>query len=178
MSPIPPENLLLMGEVIRPHGLEGLLRIKSYAQTEESFLRTGVVFLQKGSAEPHEYTITSVRPHKNVHLLKLRGVDSLEEAEKLKGARILMGKDSLYPKRRGEYFWHELIGLEVYLNEGEYVGKIKHILRTGSNDIYVVQEGKKEILIPAIYDVIQEIDLTKNRMIISDVEGLLDLNEV
>lgn len=167
-----------MGKVIRPHGLEGLLRIKSYAQTEESFLRAEVVFLQKGSAEPREYAITSVRPHKNVHLLKLGGVDSLEEAERLKGARILIGKDALNSKRRDEYFWHELIGLEVYLSRGEYMGKIKHILPTGSNDIYVVQEGKKEVLIPAIYDVIQEIDLTKNRMIISDVEGLLDLNEV
>jgi 16S rRNA processing protein RimM len=167
-----------MGEVIRPHGLEGLLRIKSYAQSEESFLRPEVVFLQVGSAEPREYAITSVRPHKNVHLLKLRGVDSLEEAEKLSGARILIGKDSLNSERRDEYFWHELIGLEVFLSGGEYVGKIEHILPTGSNDIYVVQEGKKEVLIPAIYDVIQEIDLTKKRMIISDVEGLLDLNEV
>jgi 16S rRNA processing protein RimM len=178
LSPIPPENLLLMGEVIRPHGLEGLLRIKSYAESEESFLGAEMVFLQKGSAEPREYAVTSVRPHKNVHLLKLRGVDSLEEAEELKGAKILIGKDTLNSKGRNEYFWYELIGLEVYLSRGEYVGKIKHILPTGSNDIYVVQEGNKEVLIPAIHDVIQEIDLTKKRMIISNVEGLLDLNEV
>jgi 16S rRNA processing protein RimM len=84
----------------------------------------------------------------------------------------------LSSKSRDEYFWHELIGLEVYLSRGEYVGKIKNILPTGSNDIYVVQEGNKEVLIPATYDVIQEIDLTEKRMIISDVEGLLDLNEV
>jgi 16S rRNA processing protein RimM len=167
-----------MGEVIRPHGLEGLLRIKSYAQTEESFLRAEMVFLQLGSAEPCEYAVTSVRPHKNVHLLKLRGVDSLEEAERLRGARILIGKETLNSKGCDEYFWHELIGLEVYLSRGEYVGKIKHILPTGSNDIYVVQEGEKEVLIPATYDVIQDIDLTKKKMIISDVEGLLDLNEV
>jgi 16S rRNA processing protein RimM len=178
LSPIPPENLLLMGEVIRPHGLEGLLRIKSYAQAEDSFLRAETVLLQKGSVKPREYAVTSVRPHKNVHLMKLRGVDSLEEAERLKGARILIGKETLNSKSQDEYFWHELIGLEVYLIRGEYVGKIKYILPTGSNDIYVVQEGKKEVLIPAIYDVVQEIDLTKNRMIISDVEGLLDLNEV
>ena len=178
MSPIPPENLLLMGEVIRPHGLEGLLRIKSYAETKESFLRAKMVFIQKGLDEPRGYDVTSVRPHKNVHLLKLRGVDSLEEAEKLRGARILIGKETLSSKRRDEYFWHELIGLEVYLSRGEYVGKIKNILPTGSNDIYVVQEGNKEVLIPAIYDVIQEINLIEKRMIISDVEGLLDLNEV
>ena len=167
-----------MGEVIRPHGVEGLLRIKSYAETEESFLRPEVIFLQMGSAEPCGYTVTSVRPHKNVHLLKLCGVDSLEEAEKLRGARILIRKETLSSKGHDEYFWHELIGVEVYLSRGEYVGKIKHILPTGSNDIYVVREGKKEVLIPAIYDVIQEIDLTKKRMIILDVEGLLDLNEV
>ena len=167
-----------MGEVIRPHGLEGLLRIKSYAQTEESFLRAEMVFLQTGSAEPREYAVTSVRPHKKVHLLKLRGVDSLEEAERLIGAQILIEKETLNAKDPDEYFWYELIGLEVYLSGGKYVGKIEHILPTGSNDIYVVQQGEKEVLIPAIYDVIQEIDLSKNRMIISDVEGLLDLNEV
>jgi 16S rRNA processing protein RimM len=167
-----------MGEVIRPHGLEGLLRINSYAQTEESFLRAEMVVLQTGSDEPREYAVTSVRPHKNIYLLKLGGVDSLEEAEKLRGARILIGKETLNSKSPDEYFWYELIGLEVYLSRGEYVGKIKHILPTGSNDIYVVREGKKEVLIPAIYDVIKEIDLTKKRMIISDVEGLLDLNEV
>jgi 16S rRNA processing protein RimM len=167
-----------MGEVIRPHGLEGLLRIKSYAESEESFLRSERIFLHMGSEEPLEYTVTSVRRHKNVYLLKLRGIDSLEEAEKLRGARILIGKETLNSKGPDEYFWHELIGLDVYLNGGEYVGKIKHILPTGSNDIYVVQEGKKEVLIPAIYDVIEEIDLTENRMTLSNVEGLLDLNEV
>ena len=178
MSSIPPENLLLMGRVIRPHGLEGLLRIESYAQSEESFLSAGVVFLQMHSAEPWEYVVTSVRPHKKAHLLKLEGVDSIEEAEALRDAKILIRREALSREHEDEYFWHELIGLEVYVSGGAYVGKITYILPTGSNDIYVVQEGEREVSIPAIYDVIQEIDLTKKRMIISHVEGLLDLNEV
>ena len=178
MSSIPPENLLLMGRVIRPHGLEGLLRIKSYAQSEESFLNAGVVFLQMHSAEPWEYVVTSVRPHKKAYLLKLEGVDSFKEAEALRDAKILIRRQASTREREDEYFWHELIGLEVYVSGGAYVGKITYILPTGSNDIYVVQEGEKEVLIPAIYDVIQEINLKKKRMIISDVEGLLDLNEV
>ena len=179
MNKVSPEKLLLMGKVIRPHGLDGVLRIKSYAHSEESFVNVGTIFLQSSSGQTYEYyEVSSVKSHKNIFLLKLRGLDSLEEVEKYRGAKILIKKDSLTRESGEEYFWYELIGLRVYLSRGEYVGRIKHILATGSNDIYVVQEGKKEVLIPAIYDVVKEIDLTNNKMIISEVEGLLDLNEV
>ena len=178
MSKVSPEDLLLMGKVVRPHGIEGALRIKSYAQSEESFLSAGTVSLRSSSGDIREYAVSSVRPHKNILLMKLEGLNTLEEAEKYREATILRQRDSLPREGDEEYFWHELIGLEVYLSGGEYVGTIKHILPTGSNDIYVVQEGKKEVLIPAVHDVVREIDLTNNRMIISEVEGLLDLNEV
>lgn len=167
-----------MGKVVRPHGIEGALRIKSYAQSEESFLNAGTVFLRSSSGETREYAVASVRPHKNMLLIKLEGLNTLEEAETYRGAAILIKRDSLPREGDGEYFWHELIGLEVYLSGGEYLGTLKHILRTGSNDIYVVQEGRSEVLIPAIHEVVKEIDLINNRMIISEVEGLLDLNEV
>jgi 16S rRNA processing protein RimM len=167
-----------MGKVVRPHGVEGALRIKSYAQSEESFQSAGTVFLRSGSGDIGEYAVSSIRPHKNILLMKLDGLNALEEAEKYRGADILIKRDALPRAGEAEYFWHELIGLEVYLSGGEYVGTIRHILPTGGNDIYVVQEGKKEVLIPAVHDVVKEVDLINNRMIISEVEGLLDLNEV
>ena len=172
------EDLLLMGKVIRPHGLEGLLRIKSYAQSEKSFLNAGVVFLKPVSEEPREYTVLSLRPHAGVSLLKLKGLHSIEDAEKYRGAEILIDKDSLIKKNDDECFWYELIGLRVYLKTGRYVGTIRHILTTGSNDIYIVREGNAEVLIPAIHNVIDKIDLEDKKMIISEMEGLLDLNEV
>lgn len=178
MSKVSPEDLLLMGKVVRPHGLEGLLRIISYAQSEESFLNAGTIFLRSTSGEIHEEAVISVRPHKNIYLMRLKGLNSLKEAEKYGGASILIKKASLSRENDEEYFWYELIGLEVYLKGGKYVGTIKHVLPTGSNDIYVVQEGQKELLIPAIHDVVEEIDFTNKKMIISGMEGLLDLNEV
>ncbi|UCB48081.1 MAG: 16S rRNA processing protein RimM [Deltaproteobacteria bacterium] len=178
MSKVSNEDLLLMGKVVRPHGIEGALRIKSYAQSEESFLNAGTVLLRSSSGETREYAVASVRPHKNILLMKLEGLNTLEEAEIYRGATILIKRDSLPREGEEEYFWHELIGLEVYLSGGDYVGILKHILPTGSNDIYVVQEGRSEVLIPAIHDVVKEIDLINNRMVISEVEGLLDLNEV
>ena len=77
-----------------------------------------------------------------------------------------------------EYFWFELIGLEVFLDTGRYLGVVKDILTTGSNDIYVVRDDESEILIPAINEVVDKIDLVNKKMIICEIEGLLDLNEV
>jgi 16S rRNA processing protein RimM len=178
LGTIHPDNLLLVGRVIRPHGLEGLLRIRSYAQSERSFLNAGTIFLKLDSGEIHEFTVLSVRPHKNIFLMKLRSLNSLQEAEKYRGAEILISKDSVLEKEEDEYFWHELIGLRVYLNTGRYIGTISQILQTGSNDIYVVQEGDAEVLIPAIHDIVEEIDLSNRKMIICEMEGLLDLYEV
>ncbi len=178
MSNVPLENLFLMGKVLRPHGREGVLRIWSYAQSENSFLDVETIFLKSASGETREYKVLSVTPHKNIFLMKLTNLNSIEEAEKYRGAEILIKRDSLSDKKEDEYFWHELIGLSVHLNTGKYLGTIEHILPTGSNDIYVVREGEKEVLIPAIYDVVEEIDLTNKRLIVSEMEGLLDLNEI
>lgn len=178
MSKASHENLLLLGKVIRPHGLEGLVRIWSYAQSEESFLNAGTIFLKPVSEEFHEFTILSIKHHKNIFLMKLDGLNSLEEAERYRGARILIRKDSLKRESKDEYFWFELIGLKVFLNTGRYIGTLRDILTTGSNDIYVVRDGEDEILIPAIHEVVKEIDIENKRMIISEMEGLFDLNEV
>jgi 16S rRNA processing protein RimM len=178
LSKGPPEHLLLVGKVVRPHGLEGRLRVRSYARSEESFLAPATVFLKSGSGETREHTVLSVNPHKTVLLMELEGVNSLEEAEGYRGAQVFIRKDALIPLEEEEFFWHELIGLKVFLDTGQYLGTLRHILPTGGNDIYVVQEGEKEILIPAIHEVVSEIDLNNKRMIISEMEGLLDLNEV
>jgi len=175
---VSPENLLLVGKVIRPHGLEGLLRIWSYAQSERSFLNAGTVFLKLDPEETHGYTVISIRPHKNVFLMELDGLSSIEEAEQCRGAEIFIRKDTLKRENEDEYFWFELIGLRVFLNTGRYVGTLRDILTTGSNDIYVVRDGKTESMIPAIHDVVEEIDLENNRMIISEIEGLFDIDEV
>lgn len=178
MSKVSSENLLLVGKVIRPHGLEGLLRIWSYAQSGGSFLNAGTVFLKSDRQGIREYKALSIKPHKNLFLMELEGLSSLEEAERYRGAEIFIRKDSLIRGSKDEYFWFELIGLDVYLNSGRYIGTLKDILTTGSNDIYVVGKGETEFLIPATHEVVEEIDLRHKKMIISEMEGLLDLNEV
>ena len=173
-----PENLLLLGKVLRPHGLNGLMRIRSYAQSVETFLHARNIFLEVNPKKFQEFKVASIRPHKNSFLLKLDEVDSIEAAETLRGADIHIRKVSLEQKSEGEYFWYELLGLRVFLRDGPYIGILSDILVTGSNDIYVVKVRDKELLIPALQDVVLEIDLENNKMIVAEIEGLFDINEV
>ena len=178
MIDVSSEDLILIGKVVRPQGLKGLLRILSYARSAESFLNVGTVLLKSDKQELVEYKISSLKAHKGVFLMKLEGLNSLGDAERYRGAEIFLKKDLLRREGDEDYFWFELIGLTVFLSSGRCIGTLKQIIPTGSNDIFVVKEGKKEYLIPAIHGVVEKIDLKNKRIIIYEVEGLLDLNEV
>ena len=91
----------------------------------------------------HERRVISVTPHKNFFLMELEKLESLEDAERFRGAEIFIRKDKLRRRAKDEYFWFELIGLEVYLRSGLYLGILEEILETGSNDIYVIRGGEK-----------------------------------
>jgi 16S rRNA processing protein RimM len=169
--------LLLIGKVVGPHGLKGLVRIESYAESKETFLKAGKVLLERPSGETVEHSVIHITPSKRFFVLKLEGLDSREQAETYRGGSIYIQKGRLN-RQSDEYFWFELIGLPVYLDTGRRVGIIRHILPAPGHDIFVVQEGDKEILIPAVHDVIKEVDLDNQKMVITGVEDLLDLNEV
>jgi 16S rRNA processing protein RimM len=154
----PNDSLLLIGKVLRPHGLRGLLRIESYAHSRATFLEAGTLFIRAISGKLIEFTVSSVSPHKNSLLIKLDGLDQKEEAENLRGAEIFIKKGSLV-RNEDEYFWHEILKLGVYLESGSYLGIVSQIISAGGNDIYVIKDGKREILIPATHEVVKKIDL-------------------
>jgi 16S rRNA processing protein RimM len=169
------KDLIAIGHVIRPHGVTGLLRIVSYAESRETFLEAGSVFLKTGKNELQKKAVDSIQPHRSFFRLRLSGLDSAEQAETFRGAEILIPKDSLQKEDEDEFFWHELLGMEVYLTTGEYLGVVRDIFPTGSNDVYVVEHEGREFLIPAIHQVVREMDISQKRMIISPMKGLLDL---
>ena len=178
MSEVSPDNLLLVGKVIRPHGLRGLLRVWSYSQSDETFLNKETIFLKADPEVFNPIRVISVTPHKNIYLMELDGLNSLEEAERFRGAEVFVNKDDLVRNDKNEYFWYELIGLQVFLDTDLYLGTLTEIMVTGSNDIYVVRKGKNELLVPAIHDVVKEIDLENKKMIITEMQGLFSINEV
>ncbi len=171
------DNLLVLGKVIKPHGLEGLLRVWSYSGSEASFIDAEEIYLRHVSGKLSRYHVLSVNPHNNILLMNLEGLNSIGQAEEFRGAEILVRYEAI-TREEGEYLWHELIGLKVFLDTGDYLGAISGIIPAGSNEIYVVGNGEKAIFLPATYEVIKEIDLKKGKMTVSAMEGLLDLNEV
>lgn len=170
-------SLLLVGKVIGPHGLRGLLRVWAYAGSEASFLDAGTVLLRSVSGEIQEYKVIYIRPHKNAFLMKLKGFRSIDEAAEYRGADIFVSKEAV-ARSDDEYFWYELLGLKVYLDTGQYLGTISQIIPAKAHDVYVVKKGDKEVCIPAIYEVVKRIDVANKKMVISALEGLLELNEV
>jgi 16S rRNA processing protein RimM len=171
------EDLILIGKVIRSHGLKGLVRIESYAESRETFLDAEEVFLEGPSGETVKHGVIAITPSNKFFLLKLESVDSREQAERYRGSNIYIKKGRL-SRQSDEFFWFELIGLPVYLETGTRVGVIRHIVPAPGHDIFVVQEGEKEILIPAVHDVVKEVDLENGKVVITGMEDLLRLNEV
>jgi len=172
-----PDNILFFGKVLRPHGLEGLLRVQSFSQSAASLLNAGKVFFKLASGENRHLSVISARPHKNVFLVELAGLTDINQAESFRGAEIYISKDALV-REEGEYFWFELLGLDVFSNDDVFLGVVSEIIPAGNNEIYVVKNGDREVFLPAAQEVVSHIDLENGKMIVSILEGLLDLNEV
>ncbi len=171
-------ELVMLGEVTRPHGLKGLLRVKSYARSKDSFQEAGIVILRDSSGSLAEFKVRSVVNHKGVLLLSLEGLEGIDQAEQYRGSPVFVRKEALGRPQEDEYFWYQLLGLKVFLESGYYLGKISRIIPTGGTDVFVISQGGKEVMIPAAHEVVREIDLEQGTMTVAPPEGLLELYEV
>ncbi len=174
---ISPDRHLAIGEVAKPWGLKGMVKVTSYAESIESFRRVSSLRVQ-GRDGPVVLALEEARQHKKGVLLKFKGRDRIEDVTDLVGLTLYMDKKDLPTLEEGEYYWHELIGMEVRTEAGTEVGTLERILDTGSHDVYVVRKGKRETLIPAIRDVIREVDVPGRGMVIHVVEGLLNEDDL
>ncbi len=163
------DDLIIIGEVLSAWGLRGAVRIRPLTDFMERF-KPGADFLIENTA----YTVESCHENKGNLILKLKDIDTPEDAEKLFHKNLEIPASRLMPLPEGVYYHFQIIGLEVVTTGGQSLGRIERVLDTGSNDVYVIRSGKKEILIPAIKDVVKEVDLEKGSMTIEAIEGLLD----
>jgi 16S rRNA processing protein RimM len=121
-----------------------------------------------------ELTLKAAQPHGRVWLAQFEEIQDREAARALSGSEILLPESMLPPLDEGEYYHYQLIGLSVEKLDGSFVGTITSIMETGSHDVYVIRDRDKEFLIPAVEEVIREIDLVGRRVVIDPPEGLLE----
>ena len=173
------EDFIAIGRVSKPHGVKGEIRIEYFNPEDLRFFsHYQVIFLQGDEGSPQAYRPISVRPHKKFILAQLEGIRTREEAEQLRGRAVLIDPAELPPLEEGEYYWNDILGMRVVTDKGGEVGKVTEILPTGSNDVYVVQKGEKEFLIPATQDVIIAIDIEARTMVIRPLKGLLQEDDL
>ncbi|MBW2149131.1 MAG: 16S rRNA processing protein RimM [Deltaproteobacteria bacterium] len=169
------QDLLIHGKVVGIHALRGEIKVISRSGTPESLIGQEEIFLR----EPHQqeikrHTIRRARTHKRMTLISLEGISRAEEALRLVGNDVLVDRTKLSPLPAGEYYWFQIEGLRVVTLEHTYLGRIEQLIPSPANDVYVVRGGGKEILIPAVEEIVQHIDLNEGVMVVDLPEGLLE----
>ncbi|MGA1875466.1 MAG: ribosome maturation factor RimM [bacterium] len=168
------KSLVHIGKIINTHGTRGEVKVYPLTDFPERYRSLKEVFLTTTAPESESLVIDKVRFQKGLIILKLRGYNTIDEAERLKGCAIGIPEDQVWPLGEDEYYYFQIIGLKVYTEAGLFLGTVESIFPTGSNDVYVVKKDRKEYLIPATKEVIREINLEAKRIIIHPREGLLD----
>jgi 16S rRNA processing protein RimM len=166
-----PTQFLDIGRVVAPFGLAGEVRVLSLTDFPQRFAKLRRVLV--GDAH-RACEIQRTRSARGQVLLKLRGVDDANAAEALRGEilRIPLGEAVSLPD--DQFFWYQVIGLEVVTVGGERLGRVADILRTGANDVYIIRGLRGELLIPAIEDVVKVIDVDAGRLVVELMPGLVD----
>ena len=165
-------EFITIGQILAPWGIKGKLKVDVVTDFPQRFTPSSKVYINR-----QPMTINSADWHKKKVIIKLNNIDSIEQAQSLRGQPVEIHHSQLEPLPEGQYYHFQLIGLEVWTTQGELLGNITEILTAQSNDNYVVSGAKGEVLIPAIEDVIKSIDLNKGRIVIEAIEGLLTLNQ-
>jgi len=161
---------LAVGRVIRPHGVRGTLLIERTSEIILSILPGSSVFL---GAEFEAYTVKSFSVHQKRYLLTLEGVETHDHAEQFRDQTLHIHFEETQPLPAGVYYYWQLLGMDVFSEHGEHLGKLSEIIETGANDVYLVRSPtEEELLLPAIESVIREVDLQAKRIIVHLLPGL------
>ena len=164
-----------VGRVTKVHGLKGELKL--YPSMDDIWVAdTKQIRLSRSdpAQEFAEYIIQSIRGKGAPLIIKFSNIDSIDAARELVGQTLYILRDHFPDLPDNEYYWFQIKGLRVFDEDGNYYGNIEEIIQTGSNDVYVVRDDEKELLIPMIDSVVKKIDLKSRELIFHPVEGLLE----
>src|SRR5512135_651310 len=166
------KNLFPIGKVVKPHGVKGNVKVEYYGDHLPSLSLYREIFIEDEQGRLESYEILESIPQPPRLIIRLKGIEKMEQAESLAGREILVKREALLKLEEGEYYWMDILGLEVETQDGKRIGKVKRIFPTGANDVYVVEGKRGEILLPAIEGVIETVDLKKRVMKVVRMEGL------
>lgn len=169
-------RFLLLGEVLRPHGVRGELKIRVLTDYPERIAQLDMVYVgdDPNADAAVGYRVENMRSQNEYGLLKLRGVDTRDQADTLRQMYVMVALEEAVPLEEGEFYIYQLIGLNVQTHNGQPLGTLTEVLETGANNVYIVDSPQYgEVLIPALDDTILSIDVEAGVMIVKLPEGTL-----
>jgi 16S rRNA processing protein RimM len=164
--------LFAIGEIVKTRGLRGCLKVLCYEETKNTFAELEFVFIEVTSEQKNRFAIKKIDLSGKIMFLELENIPDVETAKSFVGRKVFLPEDMREKLPEGEYYCRDIIGLDVFNEDDEYIGKIESVFPTGSNDVYVCKGGEREILLPAIADVIKNIDVNRRVMTVRLLEGL------
>jgi len=166
------KDLFPIGKVVKPHGVKGKIKVEYFGEDPNHLPPLREVFIEDSSGRPKPYKVIEVTPQAPRLILRLNGIEKVEEVKPLIGKEIFIHKRELPDLKEGEYYWFEILGMMVETNKDKRIGRVKEIFPTGANDVYVVEGRRREIFLPATEEVIQSIDRKRGVMKVRWMEGL------
>ncbi len=157
-----------VGRVLASRGLAGEVKVRPLTDRQDLFAAGQELWVGDSLRR-----IETAGWHKSHVYLKLSGIDSAEAAEELRGQSLSLPEALLGPLPEGHFYHFQIVGMQVYDGGGRHLGEIREVLTTGGNDVYVVRGEQGEILLPAIDDVVREVDVAAGRVVVEPMEGML-----
>jgi len=159
-------DLLSLGFVVSVHGLKGVVKVKTYSGRADNLSAESFLYITKSSGEIVKLKVKKIQKQKNLFLVSFYGIETVEQALELEKAQIYKKYSELLPTEEDEYYFAELIGLEVFSVEGKFLGKVCSIIETGANIVILVKKDGKELLFPFIKSVVKAVDKKSGKMIL------------
>ena len=166
-------KLIAYGKILKPHGLKGEVKVFPYSGDSGNFKNFTELHLSSSQGTSHKYKISKKRFQKNLIIVSLEGIDNIEKAEQLKGLTVYIDSKELPAKEIDEYYWFELIGLEVFSTDDKLLGQVINIIDNTAQPVLVINNGSYEFMVPFIEKFVKEIDIKSSRIIIEPIEGLI-----
>lgn len=172
-----PPGYMAVGQIVGAHGLYGELKVEAYSDFPDRFAPGATLYMGE---DLEKVRVTSVRPHKANLLISLEEIGDRNEAEDVRGLWLYVPEAEAGMLEEGQYWIHDIIGLQVVTVDGMPIGKITDVMVTGANDVYVVRpagdiNGGRDVLLPAIADVVEQVDIPNGIMVVRLLEGLIDV---
>lgn len=163
---------LSIGQIVNTHGIKGEIKVFPLTDDASRFDKLKEIYIESKD-EMTKYQIESIKHLKNTVILKLKGIDTMNDSEKLRNLYIKVGRWDAVRLPKDSFFICDIIESDVFDIHGELLGKLADVLQTGANDVYIVKDDKREILIPALKTVVKEINLQNKKIIVDLPEGLI-----